>query len=105
MILQSPGQIVIPTVIGIMGASVKSLQIVFRSLLSTKPWDRDPECINLPWRPEMEVAQGSTLSFGFMQHDGIVLPQPPILRALRIVSEALKAGHHEANSSYQLFEV
>ncbi|KAI9660056.1 MAG: hypothetical protein M1821_001408 [Bathelium mastoideum] len=91
----SPGQMIIPTVVGIMGASITSLQIMFRSLLSTRPWLRDPECISLPWRAEMETIGGSRLSFGFMQHDGVVLPHPPILRALRIVSQALKAGNHK----------
>ncbi|KAI9696521.1 MAG: hypothetical protein M1820_008149 [Bogoriella megaspora] len=91
----SRGQMIIPTVVGIMGASIASLQILFRSLLAVEPWLRDPECINLPWRKEMEAVPGKPLSFGFMQHDGTVLPHPPILRALRIVSEALEGGGHE----------
>lgn len=69
---------------------------MLQSLLSTRPWLHDPEVINLPWREsEYRTKEDLTgLSFGLMESDGIVTPQPPISRALRIVSEALqKKGH------------
>jgi amidase len=79
-----------------MGASIPSLKIMFQSLLSTKPWLRDPDVINIPWRTEIEVPKDEPLTFGFMQHDSIVQPHPPIARALQIVAEALKAKGHNA---------
>jgi amidase len=80
-----------------MGASIPSLKIMFQSLLSTKPWLRDPDVINIPWRTEIEAPKNEHLTFGFMQHDGIVQPHAPITRALQIVAEALKAKGHKAH--------
>lgn len=76
------------------------------SLLSTKPWLRDPWVVNIPWRQDIEdstLARASSdgsankqvpLKLGVFWTDNAVGPHPPIIRGLRIVSETLeKAGH------------
>ena len=94
--MQSPGQVVIPSVVGIIGTKISSVRLMFESLLTTKPWLHDPDVFNIPWRTEVElsVEQGSKLrkpAFGLMKTDGIVSPHPPIARALRMVEEALQS--------------
>ncbi|KAI0378565.1 amidase [Hypomontagnella monticulosa] len=92
-----PGQQIMPTVPGIIGHSVASLRLVFRSLMSTKPWKRDPYALPIPYRDdiEREIYKTPRLHFGFMEHDDIVRPHPPIARALRMVKEALEIGGHK----------
>ncbi|KAI1334275.1 amidase signature domain-containing protein [Xylariaceae sp. FL0016] len=91
----SPGQTVIPTVPGIMGSSVASISYLFRSLLSSRPWDTDPGVIPMPWEAQEHIDNGARLSFGFMDFDGVVKPHPPIQRALDMAKEALQAAGHE----------
>lgn len=94
--IQSPGQMTIPSVMGIMGPSISTLRFVFKSLLSTSPWLHDPEVNNMPWRVEQDefANTNSSISFGLLESDGIVTPHPPISRALRIVAAALHANKH-----------
>ncbi|KAI0115731.1 amidase signature domain-containing protein [Nemania sp. FL0031] len=94
------GQEIMPTVAGIMAHSVATLQLVFRSLISTEPWLNDPYCLPIPWRSEKEYDSGREKlpAFGFMPNDGLVSPHPPIARALNIVQKALE------ESGYQLLD-
>ena len=79
------------------------------SILSTKPWLRDPEVVPIPWRLELEnevleragrdgSANGKTpLKFGVLWSDGYITPQPPVMRGLRLLANAVKkAGHKVA---------
>ncbi|KAJ9418968.1 hypothetical protein FOXG_17217 [Fusarium oxysporum f. sp. lycopersici 4287] len=86
-------------VAGPMSASIDGLELYTRTVLSFEPWNWDATCQPFPWNEELFsrtkswAAQGS-LCFGFMPHDGIVRPHPPIERGLRQAKEALiKAGH------------
>ncbi|CAG8918953.1 unnamed protein product [Penicillium salamii] len=92
--IKGRGQEVMPTVVGIMGHSVEALCLVFKSLLSTKPWLHDPYVLPVPWREEMQYNASKeidyTPSFGFISDDGLVTPHPPIARALRMVKKAME---------------
>lgn len=90
-----PGEVVIPSVVGIMAISLPSLHLMFESLQSTKPWLDDRDIIDLSCRNETELEHGKLgdeagLAFGLFANDGMVLPHPPITRAIRIVSKALE---------------
>ncbi|KAK4033688.1 amidase signature domain-containing protein [Parachaetomium inaequale] len=97
-----PGQQVMPTTVGIMSRSVGTLKLVFKSLLTTEPWLRDPNTLPIPWRVEKEYdaekEHDYKPAFGFMANDGVVTPHPPISRALGIVKRALE------ESGYQLID-
>ena len=82
----------IPTVVGILGSSISSLQLVFKALLSSEPWLHDPEVLPIPYRADAECRSetSNNLSFGIFTSDGVVNPHPPITRAVRMVAEALK---------------
>ena len=90
----------IPTVVGILGPSIASLRVVFKALLSIKPWLHDPEVLPLPYRHEAEIDQEkhSKLTIGVLMTDGVVAPHPPITRAVREVQMALEAAGHEVIS-------
>lgn len=90
---QNPGQTIVPSAIGFMSTSLGALRLITKSLLSTQPWLRDPEVVEIPWRPEQEIV-AKVLCFGVLDMDGMVAPHPPIARGLKIVIQALeKAGH------------
>ncbi|KAL4941732.1 hypothetical protein BDV06DRAFT_212437 [Aspergillus oleicola] len=93
------GQEVMPTVVGIMGRSVDTLQLILKSLLLMEPWLHDPYTVPMPWRPEKEYKPSNKLgykpAFGFLTNDGVITPHPPISRAMEIVKEALQSQGHQ----------
>jgi amidase len=94
-VLQGKGQVVIPTIAGIMGPQLSTIHLVFKSLLATEPWLYDPDVLPIPYRSEAEHRSDQKASFAIFDSDGIVAPHPPIARALRMVREALKAESHK----------
>ncbi|KAK5449840.1 hypothetical protein LTS15_008412 [Exophiala xenobiotica] len=93
-----PGQQVMPTVAGIMGHSIATLQLVFKSLLSTEPWLHDPNTLPIPWRTDKQYhvdKEDTKPAFGFLANDGLVTPHPPIARAMNVVKQALSDNGYE----------
>lgn len=83
-----------PTVAGLMGHSVETLRLVFKSLLSIEPWLYDADVLPIPYREDKELADDEKPAFGFLADDGIVTPHPPIARALSTIKSALEyAGY------------
>ena len=93
------GQTDISSVVGILGPSLASLKLMFKSLLSTEPWRHDPGIVPISWNDEHDTVpeKHTRLSFGFLESDGSVTPHPPIRRALKIVAEALENNGHEVS--------
>ncbi|VDC00394.1 unnamed protein product [Peniophora sp. CBMAI 1063] len=94
------GNIPRPFTVGPMSAKLSNLDLLTRVILSRKPWLHDPNVVELPWRAESYdevVSRGRAggLVFGIMMSDGVVTPQPPVLRALRELRERLEAAGHE----------
>ncbi|UZP39411.1 hypothetical protein NXS19_007227 [Fusarium pseudograminearum] len=103
----NPGQDTYRSSLGFMGTSIDALEIVFKSVLGTEPWLRDPAVLPIPFRKEMmdsylsrADSKGNAksgerpLKMGIFWSDGMVGLHPPVLRGLRVVAEALKkAGH------------
>ncbi|KAL4911110.1 hypothetical protein BDW74DRAFT_5788 [Aspergillus multicolor] len=99
------GQNTILSVIGPLAGTARSLQLLFKAVLAQQPWLHDPLVHEIPWRSEIEqetrslVEQSakdpSKLVFAIMKHDGIVVPHPPIARALNIVAKTLKQLGHK----------
>lgn len=89
-----------------MGTSIDALHLVLKSIISTEPWQRDPNVVPVPWRESIyndtmqrattdgSANGGMPLKFGIYSTNGIVNPHPPIARGLKLVVDALKnAGH------------
>ena len=86
---------------------VAALRALTRAVLADEPWLRDPLVAEMPWREDVyaatrEDARGAgpgdkerrRLVVGIAPTDGLVTPQPPVLRAVETVAAALReAGH------------
>lgn len=87
---------------------VTALRALVKAVLADEPWLRDPLVVEMPWREDVyeatkadahaggkkEGGKGRQLVIGIAPTDGLVTPQPPVLRAVETVSNALRdAGH------------
>nr|GAT57172.1 predicted protein [Mycena chlorophos] len=73
--------------------SLRDIELFFSTILGTKPWLKSPDLVPIPWHiptaPSFSGTNGR-LRVGVMWHDGVVLPQPPIRRALKGFAEKLR---------------
>lgn len=77
---------------GPLAVSLSDLSLFSKALLGQEPWKHDPRVINLPFK-EYELPK-RPLVFAIEPTDGVVTPHPPVLRAIKMVADALtKAGH------------
>lgn len=60
-----------------------------RTVIASKPWLTEPALIPLSWS-SVQIAEDQALRIGIMWHDGVVLPHPPITRALTMLVRMLK---------------
>lgn len=86
----SPGAEAIPGVIGPMARTFEIAELVNRVIVDAKPYKVLPELTNKPW--DADVYKGiKKLRIGILADDGIVLPQPPIKRAVDEVRAKLQS--------------
>ncbi len=98
-----------------MGSSLDALKLVMASVLSTRPWQRDPKIVPIPWQPDVvddTLARGALvdrpsnsvqpLKLGILWSDGMVRPHPPIMRGLRMVVDAVAKAGHKASREHLL---
>ncbi|KAH7015942.1 amidase [Ilyonectria destructans] len=88
------GQEAVRSCAGPLCRSPEDVRLFMSSLVGTKPWLYDPQCLPLPWRTEEEKLP-SKLSFGFAMGDSHVTPSPPLRRAMDITKAKLLAAGHE----------
>jgi amidase len=83
--------------LGPIATSARDLALFCRVMLQYKPWLVEPPLLEMPWR--QDVADGAEtpakLCFAILWDDGVVLPHPPILDALKRTKDALVAAGHE----------
>ena|ERR1700737_5016701 len=91
------GQETTPSTCGPIAHSLDDIKLFVKSVLSQKPWFRDPKVIELDWRESAveEVRRAEKLCFGIMKWEGTIMPHPPILRGMEMVVDALKTAGHE----------
>lgn len=97
------GQNSILSVVGPLGTTPGAVKLAVKSILSQNPHLFDPMVVDMPWRDAEEQAVldmaksmsgKGPLAFGVMKSDGIVMPDPPVQRAVDLTVAALqKAGH------------
>lgn len=67
---------------------------LFTKLLNSHPNNKyDATCAPVPWR-NLDPVDGK-LAFGIMKWDGVVMPHPPVLRALEHTKKTLEEAGHE----------
>lgn len=98
------GQNTIVSVIGPIAPTARSLELLFKAVLSQQPWYHDPLVLEIPWRDEhvhetRALIEGAktgfaSLAFGILRHDGVARIHPPIARGLKLVERTLqRLGH------------
>lgn len=87
-----PDQTIVPSVIGPMARHLEDLELVSRTIIESRPWFHDSKVPPLEWK---NVNLPKVMSFGILKWDHIVMPNPGILRALKMVEGALKKMGHE----------
>lgn len=86
------GSLAIPGVVGPMGLSVDDLELFCEVACADNPWYKDPNVVEMPW---VKVEPPKKLTIGVMWWDGVVMPHPPIRRALKAAVDKLRAEGHE----------
>lgn len=92
------GQDSIPSVLGPLSNSLAGIKVFVQSVISAKPWLKDPLAVRKKWDDEgyalVEHGGGKKLCFGLVWNNGETIPHPPIIRALEITKSALLAAGH-----------
>lgn len=100
------GQESIGSVHGPMARSLADLRLFTDNVANAAPWLKDPKCIPMPWR-SVEIKPKPKIAV--LWNNGIVIPTPPVQRALKTVVDKLKSagwdiidwpadGHTEADA-------
>jgi amidase len=80
-----------------MARSARDMSLMYATILAGEPWKLDPVSIAMPYRPAEVRWKGTNGKprVGVMWHDGVVLPQPPMRRALRQAVDKLQQAGWE----------
>ncbi|KAJ7653367.1 amidase signature domain-containing protein [Mycena rosella] len=87
-----PGADSIVATFGPICRSLRDIDLWFSVVLGSQPWLQEYDLTPIPWRmstPATWSGSNGRLRIGVMWHDGVVLPQPPIRRALKTLVDAL----------------
>lgn len=79
----------VESVLGPLSTSLEGLKVFIKTVIDSEPWLTEPALIPMPWRP-FTVPQDRPLRIGVLHHDGVVLPHPPITRALNLMAQHMK---------------
>ncbi|KAF7977397.1 hypothetical protein HWV62_4023 [Athelia sp. TMB] len=93
------GQDSILSVLGPMSSSISGVKLFMKAIIAQEPWLRDPLAVRKKWDEQEyrleDHGKGGKMCFGMMWNDGVVVPHPPIIRALQATKKALVAAGHE----------
>ncbi|POS69796.1 hypothetical protein DHEL01_v211811 [Diaporthe helianthi] len=87
----NPAELTILATCGPMGVSLRDLDMFMSLVVSEKPWLREPSLVPLPWTGlDAPLPSSSpTLKIGVIMNDGVIQPQPPVIRALEWAKDKL----------------
>jgi len=85
----------VQTVLGPLCRTLEGIELFMQTVLDAEPWKLEPALVPLPWRSvDVRPTPARPLRLGVMWHDGVVLPHPPISRALTEFVERVKKLAH-----------
>ncbi|KAI9772592.1 MAG: hypothetical protein M1839_002444 [Geoglossum umbratile] len=84
-----PGADPIATVIGPLSTSLTGIKLFMQTVLASKPWLSEPALPPFPWNP-FQIGPKRPLKIAILWHDNVVMPHPPITRALHALASKLK---------------
>lgn len=88
----SPG---FPACAGPLTNSFEDMELFTRTIVESKPWDRDATAIAYPWRAETANARPTKLRIGYYQGDSQYPIHPPVRRSLESAARVLASAGHE----------
>lgn len=77
---------------GPMCTSLRDMDLFMSVISAAKPYLTDPSLIPLPWSGLNSTPPAQPLKIGFMWHDGVITPQPPVTKALNWAFEKLNSS-------------
>lgn len=77
---------------GPMCNTLRDMDLFVRTIKDAQPHIEDPRLIPIPWKGLANAPKTPALKVGIMMHDGMVVPQPPVTRALEWAISKLKAA-------------
>lgn len=84
---------------GPISQTLSGVKLFMQAVAAGQPWLKDPLARRAPWDEELyrltPYGGGKRLCFGLIWNDGVVIPHPPIIRALEITRAALLAAGHK----------
>ncbi|CAN8102461.1 unnamed protein product [Discula destructiva] len=86
------GQEAIQSVNGPLARTIDDIELEAKTVVDAQPWLHDPRMLPIPWR---SVELPKKLKIAVLWNDGMVMPTPPVARALKTTVEKLKAAGHE----------
>lgn len=90
------GQQHVPSSVGPMARSLRSLVHVTRLAIQAEPWTIDPQLPPLPWKENIfQHFSERKLVIGTLIDDGLVKVHPPVERIFRDLIVELKSAGHE----------
>jgi amidase len=93
------GQDTLPSVLGPLSTDLCGIKLFMQVVIGQKPWLKDPLSLRKPWNEDeyrlIEHGGGKKLTFGILWNDGLIVPQPPVIRALEMTKQAVIAAGHE----------
>lgn len=94
--VSTEGQQHIPSAIGPMTRSLRSLTAVTKMVIETELWTKDAQLPPMPWKEHIfEDFSKRSLAIGIMPDDGVVKVHPPIERVFKNAVAKLQAAGHE----------
>lgn len=75
-----------------MSPDLSSLSLFAETVIAAEPWFHDPKSLPIPWKTDVRLPK--KLCFGVVYDDGVVRPQPPVIRALKETVAKLQAAGH-----------
>lgn len=84
----------IPSAVGPMSRSLPLAELIVEVIFAAEPWKKFRELNTGLWitkQTALDIKTKKKLVIGVLSHDGVVSPQPPVQRALKEVTEKLKA--------------
>ncbi|KAI0638878.1 general amidase [Trametes polyzona] len=92
------GQESILSVLGPMTNSLEGVKLFTKAIIDARPWRKDPLAVRKAWSAREyalgDHGEGGHMCFAIMWDNGVVKPHPPLVRAMKIVKDALEAAGH-----------
>lgn len=86
----NPAELTILATCGPMGVSLRDLDMFVSHVVGEKPFLREPSLVPLPWTGlSTPLPSSPALKVGVIMHDGVIQPQPPVVRALEWAKDKL----------------